>query len=481
MRKTSASVFTAIIVGCGASSVPEIGPQVDAGALTPAPSSPCLDGEKKVCGPEAVGACQPGTQTCVAGSWGACEGAKGPSPETCDGVDNDCNGKVDDASDAPTWYLDDDADGYGGESQVRACVRPDPRYVARGGDCRDNDAKYHPSAPESCADTVDYNCDGSTGYADLDGDGVAACLDCNDRDAAVRPGAAETCNGIDDNCDGRIDGADPAVIDRVYRDTDRDGFGDPLVSKAGCPSSGWVANRSDCNDTQLAIRPGAVEVCNNIDDNCDGAVDEGLASTRYRDVDGDGYGVSTTTVQSCFVPAGYAARAGDCDDQNGGRNPGAAEVDCDGLDNNCDTLVDGADPNVVRKLWYVDADADGYGSAAAPVQGCTQPAGYVSKAGDCLDSSADVHPGAPARSQHRGDGSFDFDCDGRETPTITQSGLCSGPTGVHNECTKREGWVGAVPACGQTGTLLSSCLLENRAGVGLGCYPYFMTPRQVCR
>ena len=71
--------------------------------------------------------------------------------------------------------LDADADGWGAtDEEVTACTQPSG-YVSEGGDCNDSDPKYHPDAPEDCSDPNDYNCDGSVGYADNDGDGVPAC------------------------------------------------------------------------------------------------------------------------------------------------------------------------------------------------------------------------------------------------------------------------------------------------------------------
>ncbi len=110
-----------------------------------------------------------------------------PSPEVCNGKDDDCDNQIDnDASDSATWYQDDDGDGFGvSNTTQKACTQP-TGYAAQPGDCVDTDANFHPSAPEiDCTDPNDYNCDGSTGYADADKDGVAACVDCNDLDPAI--------------------------------------------------------------------------------------------------------------------------------------------------------------------------------------------------------------------------------------------------------------------------------------------------------
>jgi Putative metal-binding motif len=101
--------------------------------------------------------------------------------ETCDGIDNDCDGRTDDsaADAAQLWYHDGDGDGYGGPATVTACFAP-AGSVLLPGDCNDADTGFHPQADEPCDIPVDYNCDGAVQYADSDGDGFAACLECAD-------------------------------------------------------------------------------------------------------------------------------------------------------------------------------------------------------------------------------------------------------------------------------------------------------------
>ena len=123
--------------------------------------------------------------------------------ELCDGKDNSCDGAIDEGAQS-SFYTDGDADGYGAGEAILACEAPSGA-AARDGDCDDADPRYNPGAAEAdCADPNDYNCDGSTGFADTDGDGFAACQECDDADAAVNPDATEVCDGLDNNCDGTV-------------------------------------------------------------------------------------------------------------------------------------------------------------------------------------------------------------------------------------------------------------------------------------
>jgi hypothetical protein len=95
----------------------------------------------------------------------------------------------------------------------------------------------------------------------------------------------------------------------------------------------------DCDDTAAAVHPGQIEVCNDIDDDCDAEVDEGVSSTFFEDRDGDGFGDSGRAVRSCFSRAGLASNDADCDDLNASVNPSSVEL-CDSADNDCDLVVD---------------------------------------------------------------------------------------------------------------------------------------------
>ena len=324
--------------------------------------------------------------------------------EVCNGLDDDCDGVVDtDAGDLSTFYADTDGDGYGDSaSVVTACDAPEG-YSAVAGDCDDADPAWHPDAAEDdCNDPNDYNCDGSVGWADADGDGWAACEDCDDSAVTSFPGATETCDGRDQDCDGTTD-EDAVDAGDWYADTDSDGYGDVTSATSACDApAGYVADDTDCDDTDGDTNPGAPEVCDGEDDDCDGAIDEGTEGTWYADTDGDGYGDASSATDACDAPAGYVADATDCDDGDAESNPGAAEV-CDAADNDCDGSVDEG----VGSSWYADSDGDGYGDAASVVTACDAPAGYVADDTDCDDGDADTRPGAVEVCD-----AIDNDCDG---------------------------------------------------------------------
>jgi len=341
--------------------------------------------------------------------------------ETCNGIDDDCDGNADerDAIDASTWYRDGDSDGYGDPSTTStACDQP-TGYVADATDCYDGDDDIHPGADELC-DGDDNDCDGSTDeddaidastfWADADGDGygdaaasTAACTapsgtvaddsDCDDSDAAINPGATEICNGLDDDCDGLTDDEDPDRSGGTtwYIDYDSDGYGASSYTATSCEvPSGYVADNTDCDDTDAAVSPSGSETCNGIDDDCDGLIDDddpGVTdlSTFYTDGDGDGYGDPASTADACTAPSGSVADATDCDDGDATVYPGADET-CDGDDEDCDGTVD--EDAIDGDTWYADSDGDGYGDPSTTTSACDQPSGYVADDSDCDDSDA---------------------------------------------------------------------------------------------
>jgi len=269
-----------------------------------------------------------------------------------DGVDSDCAGNND---------FDQDEDG-----RLRA--------QDGGDDCNDEDATIYGGATEVWYDGIDQDCAGDDDF-DQDGDGAQSAdvggTDCDDVDGTIFPGATETWyDGIDQDCAGDDD-------------FDQDGDGDPVTA-------------GDCDDTDPVLSSLATEICDGVDNDCDGLADEELPDvTSYLDADGDGYGLADSTMVTCTVPAGYAARSGDCDDTNAGRSPGLTEAAYNLLDDDCDLIQDEMDAET-QSDWTITSlranDGLGYGAmgiyddllddGAVQVVACSPAVDYSSTVAD---------------------------------------------------------------------------------------------------
>ena len=258
------------------------------------------------------------------------------APETCNGADDSCDGVVDDGNPG------------GGDS----CATGMPGVCAAGTmACFEGSVVCQPdqaASAEQC-DGLDNDCDGeaddgnpgglrscATGQLGVCGEGVTYCTTHGAIECAPTRGASpEVCDSLDNDCDGQADEQLPVLA--WYRDQDGDAYGLTSQEVLACgPPSGHVLNAGDCDDANPAFHPGATELCDGADNDCDFQVDEGLPSRAwYRDEDGDGHGTADDVLNQCGRPAGYVANAGDCSDVNASIHPGAEEV-CDTFDNNCD-------------------------------------------------------------------------------------------------------------------------------------------------
>lgn len=206
---------------------------------------------------------------------------------------------------------------------------------------------------------------------DEDGDGVKILDDCNDKDADVNPNQKEVCDDKDNNCDKKID---EDVRKTFYRDIDGDSYGNSAEYVSGCSQpTGYSDKAGDCADFVSTINPSAVEICDEVDNNCNLDVDEGVTKIFYVDVDLDGYGSSAQTQNLCNAIDGFVENVQDCNDNDATINPKAVEF-CDLIDNNCNNEVDES----VLITFYLDKDGDSYGdnNLDTTKQDCKLPEGY---------------------------------------------------------------------------------------------------------
>ena len=293
-----------------------------------------------------------------------CSGTK-VTIDTADPQDTSVDPGCDDLQ---RWYLDQDGDGFGNaDVSVETCEAPDG-YVDNQGDCDDTTDAVNPDAAEVCdSEDVDEDCDGD---ADDDDDDV-----------------------------------DPSTQSMYYADDDRDGYGLDGSEVARCEAGeGTATVGGDCDDGEEDVNPGASEVCDDgdVDEDCDGVADDDDDDVDpdgmeiwYPDGDCDGCGDEDADGEGwCDAPEGWSDDATDCDDSDEDVNPDALEV-CDSrdTDEDCDGLADEADPDVDgADVYYVDSDGDGYGDASdAGELSCDAVRGSVTNALDCDDDDGDVY------------------------------------------------------------------------------------------
>ncbi len=336
--------------------------------------------------------------------------------EWCNDVDDNCNDVTDEgtAIDAFTAYFDNDGDGWGGQGLTVCEIAPidydgDKQIDAltmRGGDCGNNDPDVYPGAVEICGDSVRQDCT-TADPDDCDSDGFLANAstnpDCDDDPSgggtSVHPGSKEICDGYDNDCDGKVDAADPDVLSTSYPDwyldADHDGHGSPVtVATKTCAPPGNAARvADDCDDLRSSVHPGALERCDGYDNDCNTVVDDEPIDVAilYEDNDGDGFGTRYFE-ERCPGGAGWSKFNADCDDDVATVSPAARELCTDGIDNDCDDLVDSLDPSAsTDDVWYPDDDKDGFGTGIG-LAACGDPSTgtqkYVLTTGDCDDADA---------------------------------------------------------------------------------------------
>lgn len=185
-----------------------------------------------------------------------------------------------------------------------------------------------PRGPVCVATPAQPDCDG-------DGDNAIAMggVDCDDNDPRRAPGRTEIADSenLDEDCD---------VATFGFRDADSDGYPDARACNWDAHNLRWICG-ADCDDSRRETNPNQAEVCNSIDDNCDGAIDSGVTTTYYGDADLDGFGDANARIDQCFPPPGSSINANDCNDAVETTHPGQFEI-ANGVDDNCNGAIDEA-------------------------------------------------------------------------------------------------------------------------------------------
>ena len=251
--------------------------------------------------------CGEGLEYCIDGTWQGCD-ATLSSPEICDNIDNNCNKLVDDGLTKPCYTECGEGLEYCIEGVWQGCTATQPETEICDG--KDN----------NCNKSIDENL--TQPCSSVCGSGLEYCINGTWQGCDAPLPQIEVCDGIDNDCNAQTDEKVQLIF---YQDKDGDGYGNANETIKACiQPEGYTNVPFDCDDNNPLVYVFNQEVCNSIDDNCDGQTDEDLGTTTC------GLGECEHTINNCINGTIQI-----CDSLEG-----AVQEECDGLDNDCDNITD---------------------------------------------------------------------------------------------------------------------------------------------